>query len=560
MKKTIHMLMVEDDPVFREMVKRMWQRNSNSVPHLHMDWQENMAASRTYLEDHHPDVILLDLGLPDSWGIDTFKNIHQEAMKTPIIVLSGLDDREVALQAVRLGAQDYLVKGEFDANLLSRSILYAIERHELRNSLKQAHDELEIRVAERTADLSSLNKKLTAAEQSSRTAFSELEQVFNAAVALCVINKNRHILRVNREFCRLFAIDADQVVGRKCGEVWAFPLCRTAECPMSGVLAGAPIRAFEVKKEVAGQQIWCSINPAPYRDVGGELIGMVVTIIDISEQKRAEEQARLNREQLLHADKMASLGLLVSGVAHEINNPNSFITLNAPVFKRVWNSLLPIIEEYYREKGDFPIGNLSFPELRKMVPDLLDGMIEGARRINRIVKNLKDFSRKEPAEMQQPVDINRVVDSALTLLDSTIKKATDRFSVTYDDRIPLVRGNAQQIEQVVVNIVINACQALENRNQGIFVSTAFDSDGNHVVLKVQDEGRGIPEGIQKNIFDPFFTTRRDTDGTGLGLSITTNIVRTHQGKITVDSVAGKGSLFTISLPVATDSLAKFIPA
>jgi len=321
-------------------------------------------------------------------------------------------------------------------------------------------------------------------------------------------------------------------------------------------LTGYPVKAFEEKKELAGRQIWCSINPAPYRDIGGELIGMVVTIIDITEQKRAEEQARLNREQLLQADKMASLGLLVSGVAHEINNPNSFITLNAPVFKRVWNSLLPIIEDYYREKGDFPIGNLSFPELRKMVPDLLDGMIEGARRINRIVKNLKDFSRKEPAEMQQSVDINQVVDSALTLLDSTIKKATDRFSVAYDDRIPVIRGSSQQIEQVVVNIIINACQALENRSQGIFVSTAYENDGGSVVLRVRDEGRGVPEAIQKSIFDPFFTTRRDTDGTGLGLSITANIIHTHQGNIAVESMVGQGSLFTVSLPVATDNVKK----
>ncbi len=553
MKESINILIIEDDAVFVEMIREILSKNQN--PAAYLEHRNSLSKGLDYLTENRPDIILLDLGLPDSQGIESFLNIHQRSPSIPIVVMTALDDDEVALNSVRQGAQDYLVKKDVDSNLLIRSILYALERHQLQEALQKAYDEMEQRVEERTASLSAVNLKLTQeigmreqAEEAAKKAYTELNQIFNTAVAHCVIDNRCNVLRINNEFSRLFQLEEDQLVGKKCSAVWHCASCHTPGCPLEKILQGEKPDEFEIKRRIGDEEIWCSITPAAYLDAQGELIGMVATVINITDRKKAEEQAKLNQEQLIQADKMASLGILVSGVAHEINNPNSFITLNASVFKRVWDNLLSILEDYYQKYGDFHIGSLSFPEIRQMVPELIEGMTEGARRINRIVKNLKDFARKESADMNEDVDINSVVSSALTLLNNIITKTSENFSVQYGENIPRFKGNSQQIEQVVVNIVINSCQAIEDKNQGIFVSTAYDAESKRLALTIRDEGRGMSESMQKKIFDPFFTTKRNIDGTGLGLSISSNIIQAHKGTIAVESTPGKGTTFTITLP------------
>jgi signal transduction histidine kinase len=255
---------------------------------------------------------------------------------------------------------------------------------------------------------------------------------------------------------------------------------------------------------------------------------------------------------------MASLGVLVSGVAHEINNPNSFISMNAPVLKRVWKALLPILETHYQKEGELDTGGISFPELRQLIPEILTGMEEGAKRIDKIVTSLKDFARKEPVELEDDVDISRVTASSLTLLNNLIRKSTDKFSVIYGPDIPTFRGNFQQIEQVVVNLLINACQSLPDSSKGVSVSTAYEPETKNVVLIIRDEGSGIPENIKQHIYDPFFTTKRDTGGTGLGLAISANIIQAHNGTITVDSTPNKGTVFKVTIPVALKPRKTFI--
>lgn len=424
------------------------------------------------------------------------------------------------------------------------------KRHRLAIPPQKEHDEPELKRINR--ELEKEIKMRKRAEEGARKAYTELDQVFNAAVALCVIDKHQKIIRVNDQFSKLFREEKEKIIGQKCCDLLKIPRCDSHGCPLSRALRNDSLQEFEFKKEVQGRQAWFSATPSPYRNEQGELIGIVVALIDISERKEAEEQARLNREQLIQADKMTSLGILVSGVAHEIGNPNAFITLNAPIFKRVWDNLVPILEAYHRQHGELYIGSLSFAEIRRMVPELLDGMIEGARRINRIVKNLKDFARKEPADLDEEVNINEVIESALTLLHNMIDKSTETFSVRYGENIPRFKGSCQQIEQVVVNIVINACQALENRSQAIFVSTAYDARCQQVVLKIRDEGRGMAKEIQKQIFDPFFTSKQSAGGTGLGLSISANIIRAHNGTIRVDSTPGRGTTFTITLPTTKE--------
>lgn len=262
---------------------------------------------------------------------------------------------------------------------------------------------------------------------------------------------------------------------------------------------------------------------------------------DIKARKQAEREAEERRRQLIEADKMASLGILVAGVAHEINNPNNFIAMNTPMLQRVWHDILPILEERLRKRGDFPAGGMAFSRMRAYIPELLAGIASGSERITRIVTNLNDYARQHPADMSQPVDLNQVVRAALTLLASPLKKATHHLELALSPELPTLRGNFQRMEQVVVNLLQNSCQALTSAEQSITVSTSNDPTAGVVMLEVRDQGRGIAARDLKRIQDPFFTTKRDSGGTGLGLAISTGIMEEHGGRLEFNSQPGKGT-------------------
>ena len=277
---------------------------------------------------------------------------------------------------------------------------------------------------------------------------------------------------------------------------------------------------------------------------------------EVAEKERAMEEVRLNQAQLVQADKMAALGVLVSGVAHEINNPNGYILLNMPILKDVYLDAVELFEDRFRDRGDFTLGGLKYSVLRQDLPPMLDEMLEGARRIKRIVEDLKDFARREDAPRLEPVDLDAVVHAALRLVQNPIQKATSRFDVSYGERLPQVRGNAQRIEQVVVNLVLNACQALPDPAHGIRLVTRHDAERGRVVLEVHDEGVGIPPEHLPRLADPFFTTKRDTGGTGLGLAVSSGIVKEHGGTLEFRSTPGAGTTAILSLPALREEDAR----
>ena len=275
---------------------------------------------------------------------------------------------------------------------------------------------------------------------------------------------------------------------------------------------------------------------------------------EVAERKHAEEELRLNQQQLVQADKLAALGVLVSGVAHEINNPTGLILLDVPILKRAHSDTERILEEYYAAHGDFTIGGILYTEMRDEIPRILDEMQDGAKRIKRIVNDLKDFARRDDVADKGPIDLNSVVRTALRLVEPTIRKATNRLAVDYAEEIPPVLGNSQRIEQVVVNLILNACQALPDADRGISISTRFNRTTASAILVVRDEGVGIaPENLSR-LTDPFFTTKRESGGTGLGLSVSDGIIKEHGGHLYFESVPGAGTTVTMAIPVATEEL------
>ncbi len=269
--------------------------------------------------------------------------------------------------------------------------------------------------------------------------------------------------------------------------------------------------------------------------------------LEVAERERAVEALRLHQQQLVQADKMAALGVLVSGVAHEINNPNGFILLNMPILKDAFRDALSVLDDH-PDRDRLTLGGLSYARMREEIPHMLDEMAAGGRRIKHIVDDLKAFARREDAPRLEPVDLNAVADAAVRLVGNSIRKATQRFEKELAPELPKVRANAQRIEQVVVNLLLNACEALPGSDRAVHLVTRRDPARRLVVLEVRDEGVGIPPEHLQRVTDPFFTTKRESGGTGLGLSVSAGIVKEHGGALEFASAVGSGTTATLSLP------------
>ncbi len=270
---------------------------------------------------------------------------------------------------------------------------------------------------------------------------------------------------------------------------------------------------------------------------------------DISERKKAEKDAQTRQQQLIQADKMHSLGLLVSGVAHELNNPNSITMLNSAMLNKSWQSITPIIDEYYEKNDDFLVAGLNYSEMKGQIPRLFTELEESGQRVRTIVKDLKDYARQETTIMLSDVDLNSVVETAMRLTRNQTIKATSNLLVDLADDLPQIRGHKQRLEQDLINLIQNACESLPNNQSNITITTTFNQPENLVKLVVTDEGHGIPEEQLTKIIDPFFTTKRDQGGTGLGLSVSAGIIKEHNGTLKFNSTLEKGTEFVVSFPV-----------
>jgi len=398
-------------------------------------------------------------------------------------------------------------------------------------------EELEQRVKE----LEEKAEKFKRTEKKLLKSKAMLQETFDGIPdPLFKLNKEMRIEVFNRTAVDYYKTEYKDVIGKPCYQALrgrAEP-CDGCDIP-SSILDGKYV-SFEQKGITSPEKIE-RVDMYPVKNKDAEVHSAIVRISDITEEKNMGQE-------LLQADKMISLGILVAGVAHEINNPNNFIMLNAPLLSDAWDSAAPILEDYYEENGDFNLGRLPYSEMRDEIPKLLNGIRKGSNRIKRIVQDLKNYSRDDIGEINQTVNVNELIENAISLVGNMIKKSTNKFSVEYGKDLPVINGDKQKLEQVIINLIQNACQALPAKNKEIFVKSLFDDKNGNVVVEIRDEGIGIAEEVRPRIMDPFYTTKRGRGGTGLGLSVSANIIKEHGGKIEVKSQQGEGSIFTIFLP------------
>ncbi|MFC1745879.1 PAS domain S-box protein [Candidatus Riflebacteria bacterium] len=288
----------------------------------------------------------------------------------------------------------------------------------------------------------------------------------------------------------------------------------------------------------------------PILNKKGDVTNYVATKSDISEKLKSQKQQFI-------ADKMASLATLVAGVAHEINNPNNFIMMNAPLLKESWEATIPILEEYSRQHGDFAISGIPFSQIKHDIPELLQAIFEGSARIAAIVKNLNLFCQQESSG-KKPLDMNQILNDCKELFSSFIQKRTDSFSLKLYPALPPIFGNPFDIRQLVTNLIRNACQALRQKHEKIMVSTVYNRAAEQIIFVVEDEGIGIPPKELDWILDPFYTTK-GLKGRGLGLSTCFGIVEDHNGTIEFTSEEGQGTNVVVKFPVMKENRAPSKP-
>ncbi|MCK4889445.1 MAG: PAS domain S-box protein, partial [Candidatus Aminicenantes bacterium] len=324
---------------------------------------------------------------------------------------------------------------------------------------------------------------------------------------------------------------------------------KTHPCPIEKIKkTKKPVTVEHVHTDDSGKKVIHEVHGFPIMNENGDLIQLIEYCIDITERKESEKQALKQQEEFIRADKLISLGILVSGVAHEINNPNNSILLNSQFLAKVWQDIIPILDRTVEDDPSLRIGGIKYERLKQKTPELFSGISESSARIREIVEDLKRFSRKDLPEKRSQVDVNSVVKSAVNLMSGYIKKSTNNFILKPGNNLPLIWANFQKIEQVLINLIQNSCQAVTSVSDEILISTKFNPKEGEIVITVKDEGVGIKKNDLKYITEPFFTTKREIGGTGLGLSVSEKIINDHKGKLLFSSEPGSGTIVEIFIP------------
>jgi PAS domain S-box-containing protein len=414
-----------------------------------------------------------------------------------------------------------------------------------------------------------------------------LESSVDGAV---VLDHDRRILYYNPAYQAASGMRGRQLAqaaaeGKRCYEVFPLEICQTDCLGCSARDSNRPLRVDEIRARRGsdGEELTLIVSAVPlpggmivetYRDVTADvriqrkyraLLDLERRAKEILEEavrdktaelRAANEEIKRTQAQLIHQEKMGSLGRLVAGIAHELNNPINFVYGNVDFLGRYMDDLLALVDVYDRiiealppEARDKVAAKKQEIEFDFLVEDsrkLIRSIRAGAERTAGIVRDLKAFSRTGGGEVSE-VDLVIGIETTLNLITPLLK---NRITVhrDYQPGVPKVVCHAGHVNQVFMNILTNAAQAITGEGQ-IWVSVTKDADRDLVRVRVRDTGPGIGPDVIEKIFDPFFTTKEVGEGTGLGLAISESIMRAHGGSITCESTPGRGAEFIVTLPI-----------
>jgi two-component system NtrC family sensor kinase len=614
----------------------------------------NLKEGLEILSRESFDLILLDLDLPDSRGLETLKRTHAHCPSLPIVVLTGIGDETVAEQVLEWGGQDFLEKMDLKSKTLVRALRYARERkrdREAREVLEENEKKMRVlfhnllagvflidaesRVIVEVNDqavkmigasreqllgsvchqfvcpaeirhcpLSDLNQTMDHSERLLLTSQGEQKAILKS-VSTITLNGRPHFVEsfidisdrkkaeeelkqseqryrnlvenisegmmeldeqgnttfCNRRVAEILGYDHSEILSDGTFKLIE-PSARSFHLREWEERRQGKVGRYELialKKD--GVRVPLMVFSSPIMDEQRNFKGALVIMSDITERKMLESQ-------LLQSQKMEAVGQLAAGIAHEINTPTQYVTDNIQFLENSFGSILGILREYEALGGRLQAGEevsercsalearsreIDLEYLLEEIPLALSQTREGLNRITRIVRSMKEFAHPG-LETKALLNLNQAIETTVTVARNEWKYVAEVETV-FDPDLPSVFCIPGQINQVFLNILVNAAQAIageveDKSDQKGKIEIRTIKKDREVEVRISDTGPGIPSSIRERIFEPFFTTKEPGKGTGQGLSIAHRIiVQNHQGQLSVDSDPGQGTTFIIKLPL-----------
>jgi PAS domain S-box len=486
--ETIEILLFEDNPGDAGLIEIMLEEFNDFSYKLKN--AETLNEGMDLLEANSFDIILLDLGLPDSDGIETFVEVNKKCHETPIIILTGLTDEKTGINAVKRGAQDYLVKGQVESKLLERSIKYSIER-------KKTEEKIQI--------------------------FANIVESSEDAIITKSLDGN--ITGWNRGAEQIYGYPAIEIIGKSISILESDNLKGETERLIERIKNGNRIKNYETLRLKRDSNIInVSITLSPVFDSYGELVAISTIARDITEKKMAEQKLKKIIEELERSnDELRQFAYITS---HDLQEPLRTIA-----------SYTQLIERRYKNKLDDD------------ADDFLDFIVKAAVRMKDMIQGLLYYSRVGTrGEELRSISTEELLEIVLSNLKAAIEE--NDVTVTHDE-LPVIVADGGQLIQLFQNLISNGIKFKKNNEYPKIHISARKGENEHI-FSVADNGIGIEPQYFNRIFEVFkrLHTSVEYEGTGIGLSISKRIIERHGGRMWVESEAGNGSIFYFTIPFA----------
>ncbi|MEM9484793.1 MAG: response regulator [Cyanobacteria bacterium P01_F01_bin.116] len=497
---------------------------------------DRLSKALQQLQADDFDVILLDLTLPDSDGLSSLNTLLGQTPSIPVVVLTNTNNPELAIEAVRQGAQDYLIKRQMHHEVLVRSLRYAIERKQQAEALRVANEVLEHRVQARTQELELTNQRLRQEVNYRQTVQERLALAQKAGkTGIFEWNIRSNQVTWSAELETLYGVSRGDFDGHY--DPWLKAIhsedrSRIEQDLWRSVTIGKGLNSEFRISHPSGTR-WISVKSSIFNGEDGKPLRMLGIHLDITEKKQLEAQ-------FLQAQRLESLGALASGIAHDLNN------ILTPILAA--GQLLPVTLAAIDDRSQ----------------QLIETLNCSAQRGTKLVQQILSFAQNGNS-VSGVLSLRELLTETNQIVQQTLSQSID-VDLDVPADLWLVKGNETQLHQIFMNLCVNARDAMASGGvlrvsaKNLLIDEPYlqmhnqATAGPHVKITVADTGTGIAPEIQAHIFDPFFTTKAASQGTGLGLAAVLNIVKSHGGFIDMQTAVGQGSQFHVYLPADPNSV------